>query len=221
VNAGQETSGATDPGTVLNASAVLQLVSEGPAGDTSILIDSADAPSFVVLGADTQEGFARLRAGAIVYGMPETYRALPRDMVRDHERVLQVWPDRFLPASIDRSGSLFGVKPEKLLVPVREDGLPYDRIRVPIPSLETPALLEFAFDGRLDAGLAYRLVGEAKERDGYICPYCGRLCERKEPHTAAHGVAGHARSGAITGEVQIVGHEQPAGQEPEPHGARP
>jgi hypothetical protein len=192
---------------VMDVSVVLLLVTDGPAADTSILIAAPDAPSFVVLGGDTEEGFARLRSGAVVYGMPETYQALPRDMVRDHGRVLEVWPERFLPARLDHSGSLFGANPEKLLVPVRENGKPFDRVRVPIPSLEKPSVLEFALSSSIPSGLDYRLAGPARERAGYICSYCGRLCEQKEPHTAAHGVAGHVRSGAVPGQVDLPGRE--------------
>jgi hypothetical protein len=206
-------------GATLEASAVLLLVSDGPAGGTSILVASADAPSFVVLGGDTEEGFARLRGGAIVYGMPETYQALPRDMVRGHERVLEIWPDRFRSAHMDRSGSLFGASPDDLLVPVREDGTPFDRIRVPIPSLGRPAYLEFAREAAPRDALFYRLVGEARAGEGYICPYCGKLCEQKEPHTAAHGVAGHANTGALAGQAEAAPHPALPG-EPEGRGAR-
>ena len=56
-------------------------------------------------------------------------------------------------------------------------------------------------DGDEDV-LEYRLDGEARFGDGYICSYCGRLCAQKEPHTAAHGVAGHTHAGVPAGQDQ-------------------
>lgn len=174
------------------------------------MVGSQDAPSFVVLGDDTEEGFARLRRGAIAYGMPETYRSLPRDMVNDNDaRVLHVRDDGFSPAFVDRSGSLFGAAAEKLMVPRDRSGRPFARVRIPIPSLERPAFVEFSIaPGNAADGLRYTLTGEARERDGYICRYCGKLCEHPEPHTAAHGVAGHARAGVAAGEQDDPVHQQ-------------
>jgi hypothetical protein len=196
-------------GSVLDASAVLLLLSDGPAGGTAIVIASPSAPSFVVLGDDTEEGFARLRRGAIAYGSPETYRALPRDMVSHDDRVLRVVPERFRRAIVDRSGSLFGTTAEKLLLPISEGGKPFERVRVPIPSLETPAYVEFAFDGGTGDGMHYRLDGAARQREGYICSYCGKLCPSPEPHTASHGVAGHLKAGVMAGQDDDEVHGHP------------
>lgn len=184
--------------TLFEASAILLLISEGPAGGTSVVIGSPTAPSFVVLGNDTEEAFARLRRGAIAYGMPETYQALPRDMVSDDRALLQVGSG-FRYAQVDRSGSLFGTTDEKILIPLDEEGRPYDRVRIPIPSLDRPAYLEFELVVDSPRTADYRLLGEARFGDGYICPYCGKLCAQKEPHTAAHGVGGHVRAGVIPG----------------------
>ena len=184
-----------DPRTV-EATAVLLLISDGPAGGTAIVLRRPEAPSFVVMGDDTEEGFARLRRGAIAYGVHEMYKALPRDMIRGGH-TLHVREDH-RPARVDKAGSLFGPTPDKLWIPLDDDGEPFERVRIPIPSLERPAFLEFALAS--DGGpLEYRLDGEARFGDGFICTYCGRLCERKEPHTAAHGVAGHTRAGIPAG----------------------
>ncbi len=187
-----------EPVTVLTASAVLLLVSDGPAGGTSVVIDAPHAPSFVVLGNDTEEAFARLRRGAIAYGMPETYQALPRDMVGE-EGMLHVGSG-FRYAQVDRSGSLFGTTDEKILMPLDPEGAPYDRVRIPIPSLDRPAYLEFELVVDSPRTADYRLLGDAHFGDGYICTYCGKLCAQKEPHTAAHGVSGHLRAGVIAGQ---------------------
>ncbi|MFF1571278.1 hypothetical protein ACFVWR_00905 [Leifsonia sp. NPDC058292] len=193
-----ETTNETTP--ELTATAVLLLVSDTPASGTAVLIAAPDAPSFVVLGDDTEEGFVRLRTGAIAFGTPETYRAVPRDTVRDGGRVVHVVPDRYRRAEVDRSGSLFGVDGSELWVPVDEHGHPFDRIAVPLPSLEHPLFVTFeradAPDAYSDGPVSYMLRGEATERAGYICQHCGKLCPVKEPHTAAHGVAGHTRTAA-------------------------
>lgn len=185
-------------GDVLMASGVLLLISDGPSGGTAIVTDAPEAPSFVVMGNDTEEGFARLRRGAIAYGMPESYQAIPRDMVQNNSRVLQVGHGHRY-ARFDKTGSLFGPDPKKALVPARDDGSPHDRIRLPIPSLERPMYLEFALRG-MGEFPEYVLDGEARLGDGFICPYCGRWCAKKEPHTSAHGAGGHLRAGASVGD---------------------
>jgi hypothetical protein len=206
---------AYDPAPELTISAVLLLVADTPAGGTAVLIASPDAPSFVVLGDDTEEGFVRLRTGAIAFGTPETYRAVPRDTVRDGARVLNVRPDRFRLAEVDRTGSLFGVEGSQLWFPVGEDARSFERISVPLPSLEHPLYVTFRSAGALanEDGLAapfrYELAGEATEREGYICQHCGKLCAVKEPHTAAHGVAGHTRTGSPGGQDFEPGQSHP------------
>jgi hypothetical protein len=196
-------------------SAVLLLVADTPAGGTAVLVASPDAPSFVVLGDDTEEGFVRLRTGAIAFGTPETYRAVPRDTVRDGGRLLNVRPDRFRLAEVDRTGSLFGVGGSQLWVPVGVDARPFDRIAVPLPSLEHPLYVTFQRTGDpgdadgLEVPIRYELTGEATEREGYICQHCGKLCAVKEPHTAAHGVAGHTRAGNVGGQDFEPGQNHP------------
>src|SRR6185312_8331942 len=101
------------------------------------------------------------------------YQALPRDMLRTGH-ILHVRDDH-RPARVDKAGSIFGPAPEKLWVPLGDDGRPFASMRIPIPSLERPAYVEFALDRDGDV-LEYRLVGEARLGDGYICPYCGKLC---------------------------------------------
>lgn len=184
---------------LVEATAVLQLISDGPSGGTAIVLRRPESPPFVIMGDDSEEGFSRLRRGTIAYGVPELYQALPRDMIRAGH-ILHVRDDH-RPARVDRAGSIFGPAPEKLWVPLDDDGEPFERMRVPIPSLERPAFVEFALHG--DEGvLEYRLEGEARFGDGYICSYCGKLCAQKEPHTAAHGVAGHTHAGVPAGQDQ-------------------
>ncbi|WP_285114940.1 hypothetical protein [Leifsonia sp. fls2-241-R2A-40a] len=183
----------------VDATALLQLISDSPSGGTAIVLRTPEAPPFVVMGDDTEEGFSRLRRGAIAYGVPELYQALPRDMLRTGH-ILHVRDDH-RPARVDKAGSIFGPAPEKLWVPLGDDGRPFASMRIPIPSLERPAYVEFALDRDGDV-LEYRLVGEARLGDGYICPYCGKLCPQKEPHTAAHGVAGHTHAGVAAGQDQ-------------------
>ncbi|WP_460537558.1 hypothetical protein [Humibacter ginsengiterrae] len=192
----------------MDATAILLLLSESPSGGTAVLLRRAVPPDFVVMGDDTLEGFARLRRGSIAYGVQELYQALPRDMIQGGH-TLHVRDDHRR-ARVDVPGSLFGPAPEKLWVPLDDDGQPYERTRIPIPSLAQPAYVEFAFVGWADdvaqdgangafgGVLEYALQGEAQMGDGYICPYCGKLCEQKEPHTAAHGVAGSHHSGIPT-----------------------
>jgi len=194
--------------TRMDATAILLLLSESPSGGTAVLLRRAVPPDFVVMGDDTQEGFARLRRGSIAYGVQELYQALPRDMIQGGH-TLHVRDDHRR-ARVDVPGSLFGPAPEKLWVPLDDDGQPYERMRIPLPSLAQPAYVEFAFTGWADdvaeggangafgGVLKYALQGEAQMGDGYICPYCGKLCEQKEPHTAAHGVAGSHHSGIPT-----------------------
>jgi hypothetical protein len=152
--------------------------------------------------------------------VPETYQALPRDMIRAGH-ILHVRDDH-RPARVDKAGSIFGPSPEKLWVPLNDDREPFERMRVPIPSLERPAFVEFALEAADDV-LEYRLAGEARFGDGYICPYCGKLCAQKEPHTAAHGVAGHTHAGVSagqdqegpapeTGPLEVRGHPGPGTQ---------
>jgi len=181
----------------VDATAVLQLISDGPSGDTAIVLRRAEAPPFIVMGDDSEEGFSRLRRGTIAYGVPESYQALPRDMIRAGH-ILHVRDDHRA-ARVDKAGSIFGPAPEKLWVPLDDDRRPFERMRVPIPSLERPAFVEFTLerDGEV---LEYRLHGEAQLGDGYICSYCGKLCPQKEPHTAAHGVAGHTHAGVAAGQ---------------------
>lgn len=185
--------------TVLEGTAILQLISDTPSGGTAIILRRPEAPPFVVMGDDTEEGFSRLRRGAIAYGVPELYQALPRDMLRAGH-ILHVRGDH-RPARVDKAGSIFGPNPEKLWLPLDDDGRPFRRMRVPIPSLQRPAFVEFALHGDGDGDvLEYRLDGEAQLGEGYICSYCGKLCPRKEPHTAAHGVAGHTHAGVAAGQ---------------------
>lgn len=184
---------------MVEATAVLQLISDSPSGGTAIVLRRQEAPPFVVMGDDSAEGFSRLRRGAIAYGVPELYQALPRDMIREGH-ILHVREDH-APARVDKAGSVFGPAPEKLWVPLNDDSLPFERMRVPIPSLERPAFVEFVLEGAGDV-LDYRLDGEARMGDGYICPYCGKLCPQKEPHTAAHGVAGHTHAGVAAAQDQ-------------------
>jgi len=185
---------------LMMASAVLVMISDGPSGGTAVVLRRPEAPAFVVMGDDSEEGFARLRRGAVAYGMPETYQALPRDMIR-HGHVLHVRDDH-RPGRVDRAGTIFGTSPDaKLWIPLDDDGRPYPRMRVPIPSLERPAYVEFELTGE-EGGtgrLLYQLDGGARIGDGFICPYCGKWTERKEPHTAQHGVAGHLHAGSIAG----------------------
>ena len=183
----------------VDATAVLQLISDSPSGGTAIVSRRPEAPPFVVMGDDSEEGFSRLRRGTIAYGVPESYQALPRDMIRAGH-ILHVRDDH-RPARVDKVGSIFGPSPEKLWVPLDDGGRPFVSMRVPIPSLEQPAFVEFALESDGDV-LEYRLNGEAQLGDGYICPYCGRLCAQKEPHTAAHGVAGHTHAGVAAGQEQ-------------------
>jgi hypothetical protein len=194
----------------MEATAVLILISDGPSGGTAIVLRRPEAPAFVVMGDDTEEGFARLRRGAIAYGMPETYQALPRDMIRQGH-VLHVREDHRL-GRVDKHGTIFGTSPDiKLWIPLDDDGTPFERMRVPLPSLERPAYVEFAFAGRGDDdALLYELDGEARIGDGFLCPYCGRLTEQKEPHTAQHGVGGHLHAGVS------AGHEEDDVREPAP-----
>ncbi|WP_348789423.1 hypothetical protein [Leifsonia sp. NPDC080035] len=193
-----------DPRTV-ETTTVLLLISDGPSGGTAIVLRRPEAPSFVVMGDDTEEGFARLRRGAIAYGVQEMYKALPRDMIRGGH-TLHVREDH-RPARVDKAGSLLGPGPEKLWVPLDDDGEPFERMRLPIPSLERPAYLEFELVSG-DGLLEYRLDGGARFGEGFICTYCGKLCERKEPHTAAHGVAGHIRAGIPAGQDQDEPHSR-------------
>ena len=188
-----------EPGTetTVAASAVLQLISDSPSGGTAIVLRRPEAPPFIVMGDDTEEGFARLRRGTIAYGIPESYQALPRDMIRAGH-ILHVRDDH-QPARVDKAGSIFGPEPDKLWVPLDDERRPFARMQVPIPSLERPAFVEFVLIGG-DEVLEYRLDGEARLGDGYICSYCGKLCPRKEPHTAAHGVAGHTHAGVTAGQ---------------------
>jgi len=185
--------------TLLEGTAILQLISDTPSGGTAIILRRPEAPPFVVMGDDTEEGFSRLRRGAIAYGVAELYQAMPRDMLRAGH-ILHVRGDH-RPARVDKAGSIFGPKPEKLWVPLDDDGRPFGRMRVPIPSLQRPAFVEFALHGKGDGDvLEYRLDGEARFGEGYICSYCGKLCPRREPHTAAHGVAGHTHAGVTAGQ---------------------
>ncbi|MGH1526619.1 hypothetical protein ACRAWC_22470 [Leifsonia sp. L25] len=55
----------------VDATAVLQLISDGPSGGTAILLRRPEAPPFVVMGDDSEEGFSRLRRGTIAYRVPE------------------------------------------------------------------------------------------------------------------------------------------------------
>lgn len=181
----------------VDATAVLQLISDSPSGGTAIVLRTSEAPPFVVMGDDSEEGFSRLRRGTIAYGVPELYQALPRDMIRAGH-ILHVRDDH-RPARVDRAGSIFGPTPEKLWVPLDDEGEPFAAMRVPIPSLERPAFVEFVLEANGDV-LEYRLNGEARMGDGYICSYCGKLCAQKEPHTAAHGVAGHTHAGVAAGQ---------------------
>ncbi len=192
-----EASGPTAGASVVEATAVLQLISDSPSGGSVIVLRRPEAPPFVVMGDDSEEGFSRLRRGTIAYGVPELYQALPRDMIRAGH-ILHVRDDH-RPARVDKAGSIFGPDPEKLWVPLDDDGAPFAAMRVPIPSLERPAFVEFTLEA--DGGmLEYRLNGKARMGDGYICSYCGKLCPRKEPHTAAHGVAGHTHAGVAAGQ---------------------
>jgi len=187
----------TGGASLVDATAVLQLISDSPSGGTVIVLRSSEAPPFVVMGDDSEEGFSRLRRGTIAYGVPELYQALPRDMIRAGH-ILHVRDDH-RPARVDKAGSIFGASPEKLWVPLDDDGEPFAAMRVPIPSLERPAFVEFVLDADGDV-LEYRLNGGARTGAGYICSYCGRLCPQKEPHTAAHGVAGHTHAGVAAGQ---------------------
>ena len=207
-------------GSRVDASAILQLISDTPSGGTAIVLRRPEAPPFVVMGDDTAEGFARLRRGTIAYGVPESYQALPRDMIRAGH-ILHVRNDH-RPARVDKAGSIFGPEPDKLWVPLDDDATPFERMRVPIPSLQRPAYVEFVLESDGDV-LDYRLDGEARVGDGYICPYCGKLCPQKEPHTAAHGVAGHTHAGVAvgqdqdgpapeTGPLELRGHHGPGAQ---------
>ena len=182
---------------LVESTAVLQLISDSPSGGTAIVLRRPEAPPFVVMGDDSEEGFSRLRRGTIAYGVPELYQALPRDMIRAGH-ILHVRDDH-RPARVDKAGSIFGPFPEKLWVPLDDDGEPFGAMRVPIPSLERPAFVEFVLEASGDV-LEYRLNGEARIGDGYICSYCGKLCAQKEPHTAAHGVAGHTHAGVAAGQ---------------------
>jgi len=185
--------------TLLEGTAILQLISDTPSGGTAIILRRPEAPPFVVMGDDTEEGFSRLRRGAIAYGVAELYQAMRRDMLRAGH-ILHVRGDH-RPARVDKAGSIFGPKPEKLWVPLDDDGRPFGRMRVPIPSLQRPAFVEFALHGEGGGDvLEYRLDGEARFGEGYICSYCGKLCPRREPHTAAHGVAGHTHAGVTAGQ---------------------
>jgi hypothetical protein len=125
-------------------------------------------------------------------------------MVSDDHALLVVGAG-FRYAQVDRSGSLFGTTDEKILMPLDPDGRPYDRVRIPIPSLDRPAYLEFELVVDSPRTADYRLVGDARFGEGYICTYCGKLCQQKEPHTAAHGVGGHVRAGAVPADARSQG----------------
>ena len=88
-------------------------------------------------------------------------------------------------------------------MPLDDDGRPFERMRLPLPSLERPAHVEFALaaDGEM---LEYVFDREAEVGDDFVCAYCGMLTATKETHTAAYGVSGHLLSGVPAGRRDVA-----------------
>jgi len=144
--------------------------------------------------AETARAISELRAELAV---------LRASHARLRERVIALEPHpdqvRYSGRARDTISLTVDMPSRRAVTALDDDGEPFAAMRVPIPSLERPAFVEFV----LEAGggmLEYRLNGEARIGDGYICSYCGKLCPQKEPHTAAHGVAGHTHAGVAAGQ---------------------
>jgi hypothetical protein len=142
----------------LAATAVLLLLPDQADTPVAVLIDSPRVPSSVLLDVlDRRCTFVRLRRGPNAHGLSEPYRQLSRDEAANCVPVETVTHHRYVQARFARSASLFGAPDTVAFVPVH-DGRPYERVRIPIPSLDRQSWHDFVLSATSRTECTYRIA---------------------------------------------------------------
>ncbi|HEY8282442.1 MAG TPA: hypothetical protein VIG28_08150 [Leifsonia sp.] len=154
---------ALDPrsgGSELAATAVLLMLPRHANTPVAVLIDGPSVPSSVQLDVfDARERFVRLRKGEHVHGLTEPYRPVSRDEFPAESAAVEVVAfDRYAQCRFERSASIFGAVDAVVFVPRDGEGRSYERVRIPIPSLDRFSWHDFERTGESRTECRYRVA---------------------------------------------------------------
>lgn len=159
-------SSALDPrsgGSELAATAVLLMLPRHAKAPVAVLIDAETVPSSVQLDVfDGRERFVRLRKGPHAHGLPEPYRQVSRDeFPSESAAALVVDFERYALCRLERSASIFGAVDAVVFVPRDPEGRSYERVRVPVPSLDQSSWHDFERTVESRTECRYRIADTA------------------------------------------------------------
>jgi hypothetical protein len=151
----------------LTATAVLLMLPKHARTPVAVIIDRDEVPSSVKLDVyDGHECFVRLRRGANAHGLTESYRQVSRDeFPPEFTPVETVRFDRYVQARFPHSASLFGAPDAVAFVPRDARGRAYQRVHLPIPSLDNRSWHDFTLASQSRTECTYRIADGASARD--------------------------------------------------------
>jgi hypothetical protein len=162
--------------------------------------------------------FERMRTGALPYGLPELFlekRRSQRDPVNAEEGWIAVSDESHYAATIDCGANVFGASDIHLRLPFADGRRLYSQVSIPVTSPKVAMRAEFEIRDQYPMGGMYSFV-ELSEGVAWLCPICGKACDRKEPHNASHGAPGHlvAGTGRSSFAVDVLGGRGPRIDDP-------
>jgi hypothetical protein len=166
--------------------------------ELAVLLGDTRAPDGVVVELHGHRlSFVRMRHGPLAHGVVEPYRQREVWDQNPHG-TLDVTERTHGVARLGDAGRLFGSGDVTVLIPWDADGRPHREVTIPSsPVARARRMLLRRGDGETEP--VYEIVDELDD-PGWVCRICGRISPDPEPHTAAHGVPGHLRAGALPGE---------------------
>jgi hypothetical protein len=152
-----------NPRSELTATAVLLMLPKHSRTPAVVITDRPVVPSSVELDVfDGRKCFLRLRRGANTHGLTESYREVSRDEFPPEFTPTEVVRfDRYVQARFTRSASLFGTPDAVVFAPRAPDGRPFDRVRIPIPSLDNRSWHDFTLNSQSRTECVYRIAEAA------------------------------------------------------------
>lgn len=143
----------------LTATAVLLMMPRLARTPVAVLIDG-DVPSSLRLEVFSgRDIFVRLRRGPTAHGLAEPYRELQADEYpAESTAAAVVGFDRYAQARFPHSASVFGAVDAVVFVPREADGRAYQRVRVPVPSLDQRSWHEFELASESRTECRYRVA---------------------------------------------------------------
>lgn len=143
----------------LTASAVLLMLPRHARTPVAVLV-GGEVPSSLRLDIfDAKDTFVRLRKGPGAHGLPEPYRQVSWDeFPAESAAAIAVSPQTFAQARFASSASLFGAVDAIAFVPWTQSGEAYERVRVPIPSLDQASWHEYELAAQSRTECRYRVA---------------------------------------------------------------